>query len=113
MSLAIEHPGVRAAPLEDPPSRIPLCEMRPGVRGRIAEIRIPANGSFGVAAEELERRLLEIGFTEGASIEVLHEGLFGRDPIVALVDGTRIALRRREAQVILIAMDGAPARNLT
>ena len=113
MSLAIEHPGVRVAPLEDPPSLLPLSEMRPGARGRIAEIRIPANGSFGVGAEELERRLLEIGFTEGASIEVLHEGLIGRDPIVALVDGTRIALRRREAQVILIASSGAPARNLT
>ena len=113
MSLAIEHPEVRVAPFEDPPSLTALSEVRPGVRGRIAEIRIPANGSFGVAAEELERRLLEIGFTEGASIEVLHEGLIGRDPIVVLVDGTRIALRRREAQVILIAADSAPARNLT
>ena len=111
MSLAIEYPGVRAAPFEEPTSLIPLREMRPGTRGQIAEIRIPANGSFGVAAEELERRLVEIGFTEGASIEVLHEGLIGRDPIVVLVDGTRIALRRREAQVILIALDGALSRN--
>ena len=112
MSLAIENPGVRAAPPEDLLQLIPLSGMRPGMRGRIAEIRIPANGSFGVAPEELERRLVEIGFTEGALIEVLHEGLIGRDPIVALVDGTRIALRRREAQVILIAMDGASARSI-
>ena len=110
MSLAIEHPGVRAAPLEDLPDLIALSEVRPGLCGRIVEIRIPASGSFGVEAEELERRLLEIGFTEGARIEVLHEGLFGRDPIVALVDGTRIALRRREARVILIAPDGAGCR---
>jgi len=112
MSLAIDYPGVRAAPLEDPPGLMPLTEVRPGARGRIAELRIPANGSFGVTAEELERRLVEIGFTEEAMIEVLHEGLIGRDPIVVLVDGTRVALRRREAQVILVVMESARARDL-
>ena len=111
MSLVIDKPGeADAEPVGGQPGLVPLSEVRPGFRGYIAQIRIPANGSFGVSAEELERRLLEIGFTEGASIEVLHEGLFGRDPIVALVDGTRIALRRREAAVIFIAADDASSR---
>ena len=56
----------------------------------------------GGSASELERRLLEIGFVEGARVRVLHEGLFGRDPMAVMVDDTRIALRRREASQILV-----------
>ena len=36
--------------------------------------------SGGMEASELERRLLEMGFIEGARVEVLHEGFIGRDP---------------------------------
>jgi ferrous iron transport protein A len=52
---------------------------------------------------ELERRLLEMGIVEGARIEVLHEGPIGRDPIAVRVDDSTVALRRREADVILVA----------
>ncbi len=52
--------------------------------------------------EELERRLLEIGFVEGAEIEILHEGLIGGDPIAIRVDDMNVALRRREANAILV-----------
>jgi Fe2+ transport system protein FeoA len=31
-----------------------------------------------LAQGELERRLLEIGFVEGAEVEILHEGMIGR-----------------------------------
>ena len=48
-------------------------------------------------AAELERRLLELGFVEGAHVEILHEGPLGRDPIAVRVNDTTIALRRREA----------------
>ena len=41
--------------------------------------------AHGVSAAELERRLLELGFVEGASVEVLHEGPVGRDPIARRV----------------------------
>ena len=61
----------------------------------------------GGSASELERRLLEIGFVEGARVRVLHEGLFGRDPMAVMVDDTRIALRRREAAQILVRFDPA------
>ncbi len=50
---------------------------------------------------ELERRLLEIGFVEGAAVEIVHEGLFGRDPIAIRINETIVALRRREASAIL------------
>ena len=52
---------------------------------------------------EMERRLLEMGFVEGARIEILHEGPFGRDPLAVRVDDLTVALRRREADVILVS----------
>jgi ferrous iron transport protein A len=54
--------------------------------------------------EELERRLLEIGFVEGARVRILHEGFIGRDPIAVRLDDMRVALRRREAQGVLIRL---------
>jgi ferrous iron transport protein A len=53
-------------------------------------------------APELERRLIELGFVEGADVEVLHQGLFGRDPIAVRVAHTTVGLRRREAMAILV-----------
>ena len=60
------------------------------------------DGAHGLTAMELERRLLELGFVEGAEVEVLHEGPLGGDPIAVRVNDTTIALRRREAMAILV-----------
>ena len=61
----------------------------------------------GIEAAELERRLLEMGFVEGAQVQVLHEGLIGRDPIAIRLDDMRVALRRREAAAILVDLPAA------
>ncbi|HEX3524282.1 MAG TPA: FeoA domain-containing protein, partial [Stellaceae bacterium] len=53
-------------------------------------------------SSELERRLIELGFVEGARVKILHEGLFGRDPIAVRVNEATVALRRREAASILV-----------
>ena len=58
-------------------------------------------------AGDLERRLLEIGVVEGALVRVLHEGLFGHDPIAVQVDETRVALRRREAVGVMFRPQAA------
>ena len=78
----------------------PLGHAPRGFRGHIHAIEV-AHGS-GLAAEELERRLIELGFTEGASVEVLHEGALGRDPIAVRVNAATVALRRREAMAIMV-----------
>jgi ferrous iron transport protein A len=52
---------------------------------------------------ELERRLMELGFVEGARVEILHEGIVGRDPIAVRVENVTIAVRRREAMAIIVA----------
>lgn len=55
---------------------------------------------------DLESRLLEMGFIEGANITVLHYGLWGRDPIAVRINDSSsiIALRRSEASVIFVEM---------
>jgi ferrous iron transport protein A len=71
-----------------------------GFRGRILGLRLPTSGAL--APDELERRLIELGFVAGAMVEILHEGLFGRDPIAIRLQSATIALRRREAAAILV-----------
>jgi ferrous iron transport protein A len=80
-----------------------------GDRGVIVRVTGVTGADEAVVADELERRLLEMGFVEGARIEVLHEGLFGRDPIAVRVDDTRVALRRREAGAVTVRFDGIQA----
>lgn len=82
-----------------------LSGARIGDRGRIVGLAAGEVAGAGVSAEELEKRLLEIGFVEGAAFEVLHVGLIGGDPLAVRLNDTRIALRRREARAVLIARD--------
>jgi ferrous iron transport protein A len=74
---------------------------RRGFSGCIKSIEVAAT-VHGITAVELERRLLELGFLEGAAIEVVHEGPVGRDPIAVRLNGTIIALRRREAMAVFV-----------
>ena len=81
--------------------RTPLGQAERGFRGLIDAIEVGAE-HYGVPAPEIERRLLELGFVEGATVEILHEGPVGRDPIAVRVNDCTIALRRREAMAILV-----------
>lgn len=80
---------------------LPLGRAKRGFRGAIQAISV-VDAPSGLPPEELERRLIELGFVEGAAVEILHEGLIGRDPIAVRVDGATIALRRLEAMSILV-----------
>lgn len=83
-----------------------LSTLRPGDQGVIVDVRADVRpGEHGVAVGELQRRLLEFGFVEGARIEALHEGAIGRDPIAVRLDDMRIALRRRDAEDIWVLLD--------
>lgn len=79
---------------------LPLGGQDLGFRGRISGISGDHDG--GLAPGELERRLIELGIVDGAVVEIVHQGLFGRDPIALRVDSTTVALRRREAMAILV-----------
>jgi ferrous iron transport protein A len=77
-----------------------------GFRGRIEALSVERAG-VGLPGAELERRLIELGFVEGADVELLHQGLFGSDPIAVRVAHATIALRRREAMAILVSVEPA------
>ena len=81
---------------------IALGDAPVGTRGRIIALYVNRALGAGLPPAELERRLIELGFVEGATVELIHEGLFGRDPIAVRIADTTIALRRREAMAIVV-----------
>jgi ferrous iron transport protein A len=82
--------------------QLPLGLVRRGFRGVIQHIAAIDTGS-ALSSTELESRLIEFGFVEGAQVEVLYEGVIGRDPIAVRVDGITVAVRRREAMAVIVA----------
>ena len=90
--------------------RLRLSAARPGDRGVIVDVRAESHpGDHGVGVDELQRRLLEFGFVEGARIELLHEGAIRHDPIAVRLDDMRVALRRRDAEDVWIELDAGPS----
>jgi ferrous iron transport protein A len=88
---------------EQPDTRpqLPLGLARRGYTGVIQHLSATEAGS-ALSDVELESRLIELGFVEGARVEVLHEGAVGRDPIAVRVENVTIAVRRREAMAIIV-----------
>jgi ferrous iron transport protein A len=82
--------------------QLPLGLAQRGYTGIVQHLAADNAGSAW-SDMELESRLIEMGFVEGARIEVLHEGLVGRDPIAVRVENVTIAVRRREAMAIIVA----------
>ena len=101
MSLVLDLGMTDSIPSAKTKESVPLGLARPGFCGHIHAIHV-GDGAHGLSATELERRLLELGFVEGAEVEVLHEGPLGGDPIAVRVNDNTIALRRREAMAILV-----------
>jgi len=82
--------------------QLPLGLASRGFSGVIHRIAAAEAGS-ALPDIELESRLIELGFVEGARVEVLHEGVVGRDPIAVRVENVTIAVRRREAMAVIVA----------
>ena len=86
----------------DDREQMPLGTAKRGYSGVVQQLAAGDAGS-ALSEHELESRLIELGFVEGARVEVLHEGVVGRDPIAVRVENVTIALRRREAMAIIVA----------
>jgi ferrous iron transport protein A len=82
--------------------QLPLGTAKRGYSGVIQHLAAGDAGS-ALGDVELESRLIELGFVEGARVEVLHEGIVGGDPIAVRVQNVTIAIRRREAMAIIVA----------
>lgn len=74
-----------------------LSHLPRGARARIDAI---------VADDTLTRKLLEMGFLEGAELCVLHTGPIGRDPLAVELNDRCVALRRRDASHIQVTALG-------
>ena len=87
---------------DDPRPQLPLGLARRGYTGVIQHLAATEADST-LPDVELESRLIELGFVEGARVEVLHEGIVGKDPIAVRVENITIAVRRREAMAVIVA----------
>lgn len=83
-----------------------LSDASPGDSGTIVDVRAESHpADHGVDVLELQRRLLEFGFVEGARVKVIHEGAIRHDPIAVRLDDMRVALRRRDAEDVWVLLD--------
>jgi ferrous iron transport protein A len=63
--------------------------MRTAVTVLSVEDRVPCDA--------IARRLRELGFVDGETVEIVAKGPLGGEPLLALIGFTRFALRRSEA----------------
>ena len=85
----------------DAPRQIPLGLAKRGYSGVIHHLAADQANST-LPSVELESRLIELGFVEGAKVEILHEGVVGGDPIAVRIENITIAVRRREAMAVIV-----------
>lgn len=61
-----------------------------------------ASVDWAILSEKDARRLRELGVDEGVSVEKLHKGPFGIDPIACRIGRMTIALRTAQAAAIAV-----------
>jgi len=83
-----------------------LARLHKGARGVVSAIAEDA--AAGTAANAGVRRLIELGFVPGQRIEVIAELRHGGDPIAVRIGCSIFALRRREAQAVLVQLEQQP-----
>jgi ferrous iron transport protein A len=78
-----------------------LDDLKIGRRARIATID-------WAALEDCDAsRLRHFGFDEGVSVEPLHLGPFGKDPLAVRVGRMTVAIRRAHARAIRVIPEAA------
>lgn len=85
----------------DAPPLMPLGMAERGYSGVIHHLAADKANS-ALSSVELESRLIELGFVEGAKVELLHEGIVRRDPIAVRIENVTVAVRRREAMAVIV-----------
>src|SRR5262249_45012605 len=82
---------------------VPLATLRKGKRGTVVQVLEGDAGLVGDAAgATIGRRLVEIGFVPGETVQIIEEIWPGRDPMAVRIGSTVFALRRREASAVLV-----------
>jgi ferrous iron transport protein A len=79
------------------PEMLNLDQLEVGTKARVLSID-------WASLEDAEgSRLRHFGFDEGITVEPLHLGPFGRDPIAIRVGRMTVAIRRRHAGAVRVA----------
>ncbi|MES2498307.1 MAG: FeoA family protein [Pseudomonadota bacterium] len=82
--------------MEDDVARTTLDKLPLKTSGAIVGI------DWDKLSERDARRLRELGVDEGVSVEKLHKGPFGIDPIACRIGRMTVALRSAQAAAILV-----------
>ena len=96
------------SPAEKSPSAatVTLATLRKGDRGVVQQVLEIDTGVVGdQQGASIGRRLVEIGFVPGEKIQIIEMVWPGGDPMAVRVGSTVFALRRREAQAVLVQVD--------
>ena len=80
---------------------IPLDQLKLGTRAHIAAIDWESLGEVEAC------RLRQFGFDEGVSVEPLHLGPFGRDPLAVRVGRMTVAIRKSHARAVKVTIEAA------
>ena len=88
-------------------SPVSLATLRKGARGVVVDGRDDAQSLGDEAQSTVSRRLLELGFVPGESVEVVEEIWPGGDPMAVRLGNTTFALRRREASAVIVEPETA------
>jgi ferrous iron transport protein A len=78
------------------PETVRLDQLEVGTKARVLAIE------WNSLDEAESRRLRHFGFDEGMTVEPLHLGPFGRDPIAIRVGRMTVAIRRRHAVAVRV-----------
>lgn len=78
---------------------VPLSRIGVGQTVTIREVR---TGVSELEGGDIGLRLLELGFVEGESLRVIAHGHPGREPLAVRIGNTTFALRRFEADHVLV-----------
>jgi ferrous iron transport protein A len=78
------------------PEVISLDRLAVGIRARVSSV------DWASLDEAEACRLRHLGFDEGVTVEPLHLGPFGRDPIAIRVGRMTVAIRRKHAGAIQV-----------
>jgi ferrous iron transport protein A len=83
-----------------------LAALHKGDRGVVQQVlEIDSGAVSDQAGASIGRRLVEIGFVPGEPVQVIETVWPGGDPMAVRVGSTVFALRRREAQAVLVQLD--------
>ena len=78
------------------PESISLDQLQIGLRASIASI------DWDTLEDGEAARLRHFGFDEGVTVEPLHLGPFGRDPLAIRVGRMTVAIRRSHARAVRV-----------